>query len=279
MSGILLNMKDTMLVSDVIKSHFVLKSGYLKREVELEVFLPPGLLGNERLNLLILNDGQEALGLKLEDTLNTLYAKDKTGPIAAVAIKASQERIQEYGVAGVPDFLGRGSLATAYTNFIIEELLPYLEKKIPYSINGTRAFVGFSLGGLSAFDIAWNNSSNFDVVGVLSGAFWWRKKDLKDGYTDADRILHDSISRTPEKPNLKFWLMTGTEDEQADRNKNYIIDSIDDTIDIIKELLRKGYKRPNDICYYEMVGGEHNVATWAKALPSFLIWAFSSKLN
>ncbi len=272
-------MKATMLFTEFIKSQLVLKSVHLNREVELEVLLPAGLLGNELLNLLILNDGQEVVGLKLQHTLTTLNAKGKTGLIAAVAVKASEERIQEYGVAGVPDYLGRGSMATAYSDFIIKELIPYLEKVIPYKINGTRAFAGFSLGGLSAFDIAWNNPHIFDVAGVMSGAFWWRKKDLKDGYTDADRILHNSIKSTQRKPNLKFWLMTGTEDEKADRNKNYIIDSIDDTIDVIKELLKKGYKRPEDICYYEMVGGQHNVATWAKALPSFLMWAFPSKLS
>jgi enterochelin esterase-like enzyme len=71
--------------------------------------------------------------------------------------------------------------------------------------------------------------------------------------------------------------MTGTEDELADRNKNFIIDSIDDTIDVIKELLKKGYKRPDDIAYYEMVGGKHELKTWAKAMSPFLIWAFGKK--
>ena len=82
------------------------------------------------------------------------------------------------------------------------------------------------------------------------------------------------ISETAGKPAIKFWLMTGTEDETADRNHNFIIDSIDDTIDVVKELLKKGYLRPKDIFYYEMVGGKHDVQTWAKAMPKFLEWAF-----
>lgn len=267
----------TMLVSGVKKHQLVIKSLYLKRKVELDVFLPEGLLGNERLNLLLLNDGQDASELMLQETLGELYSKGKTAAIVAVAIKASDDRVQEYGVARVPDFLNRGAKASAYTHFIVKELLPFLENNIPYPINGTRAFAGYSLGGLSAFDVAWNNDSVFDVIGVMSGAFWWRRKDLTDGYTDADRILHQVINQSTDKPELKFWLMTGTEDEKADRNKNFIIDSIDDTIDVIKELLMKGYQRPDDICYYEMVGGEHNVKTWAKVLPAFLTWAFPLK--
>jgi enterochelin esterase family protein len=89
------------------------------------------------------------------------------------------------------------------------------------------------------------------------------------GYTNDDRIMH-SVIKTPEgKPELKFWLQTGTKDETADRNKNGIIDSIDDTIDVIKELLAKGYQRPADIQYLEVLGGTHDTETWGKAMPKF----------
>lgn len=269
------NMYATAIVmSEITISQHLIKSSYLKRSVEIEIFLPDGLLGNEKLNLLLLNDGQDAAALHLQDTLSQLYNSGKTGAIAVVAIKAAEDRIQEYGVISQPDYLGRGAKAKAYNNFIIKELMPFLNQSIAFPINGTKAFAGFSLGGLSAFDICWNNSHIFDVAGVLSGSFWWRSKDLKDGYTDADRIMHRVVSATKGKPDLKFWLMTGTEDEAADRNRNFIIDSIDDTVDLIKTLVTKGYHRPNDIYYYEMVGGEHNVTTWAKALPAFLTWAF-----
>lgn len=270
-------MYTTMLLPEVLKTEKTIKSVYLKRDVELEFFIPENLLGNERLNLLLLNDGQDTTGLGLGQTLNQLYQHYKIEPLVVVAVKASADRIEEYGVAGHPDFLGRGSRARAYTDFIIKELLPFVQGEVELPINGKRAFAGFSLGGLTAFDIAWNNGNYFDAVGVFSGSFWWRKKDLKDGYTDEDRILHECISRTKGKPELKFWLMTGTEDETADRNRNFIIDSIDDTIDVIKALLKKGYKRPDDITYYEMVGGKHDVPTWGKALVPFLIWAFGRK--
>lgn len=251
-----------------------LESAFLKRKVELEILFPVGVSDQEELNLLLLNDGQDADGLLLAATLNSLYADQKIGPIVTVAIKASPLRLQEYGVAGIPDFKGRGALAAAYTSFIIEELLPRLYQETGRAFNGKLAFAGCSLGGLTAFDIVWNNSQVFDVAGVFSGSFWWRAKDLDEGYTDADRIMHQVIRQGEDKGKLKFWLMAGTEDETADRNQNFIIDSIDDTIDIIKELMDKGYNRPDDIYYYEMVGGKHNAESWARAFPAFLIWAF-----
>ncbi|MCX2452688.1 alpha/beta hydrolase-fold protein [Pedobacter sp. PLR] len=270
-----------MLLSKVIHIQNTLPSAILKREVTLEIFIPDNLLGNETLNLLLLNDGQDAKALGIEETLNALYEKNKLEPLAVVAIHAAENRIQEYGIAGMPDFLGRGASAKIYNDFVVTELLPYIEQQLKLRINGKKGFAGCSLGGISAFDIVWKNPDCFDLCGVFSGAFWWRGKDLKDGYTDEDRLVHKMIretsTNTDSNPTLKFWLMTGTEDETADRNRNMIIDSIDDTIDVIKELLKKGYQRPEHISYYEMVGGKHDALTWSKALPAFLCWGFGRK--
>lgn len=256
-----------------IRSH-VLKSISLKRKVEYIAYVPEGIPANTPLNLLLLNDGQDAEGLKLEETLKALYAGQRIDPLLLIAIKCSDERMQEYGVAGRPDFQKRGSKADLYSDFIIQELLPALEAAFNLKNKAKVGFAGFSLGGLSAFDIAWRYPQIFDVAGAFSASFWWRSKALDDGYTPEDRIMHRVIRETPGKPDLKVWLMTGTEDETEDRNHNYIIDSIDDTIDIIKELLEKGYTRPDEVFYYEMVGGRHEVPCWGVALPAFLCWAF-----
>jgi enterochelin esterase-like enzyme len=80
-------------------------------------------------------------------------------------------------------------------------------------------------------------------------------------------------------PNSKpqFWLQTGTEDEKDDRNHNGIIDSIEDTLDLIAELERKGFRWGRDIRYVEVKGGHHDQATWSAIMPDFLTWAFSNK--
>jgi len=267
-------MLTTILSVKVNTINYKISSAYLKREVEIDIYLPEGILGNEKIELLLLNDGQDVAKMNFGEILSKAHHNKRNNRLIVVAIKASAERLMEYGIAGVPDFKGRGAKAGLYTEFTIKELLPFVKKKIAMPITGKVAFAGFSLGGLSAFDIAWNNPSVFDAVGVFSGAFWWRKKDLTDGYTDADRITHALIESTSTKSDMKFWLMTGTEDEKADRNKNFIIDSIDDTIDIVKALLKKGYKRPEQVFYYEKVGGKHDVPTWESVMPAFLTWAF-----
>lgn len=249
-------------------------SDALKRGVTITLLLPEESEITEPVNLLLLNDGQEADNLRIKESLENLYNNGALKPVLVAAIHAGDERVQEYGTAGIPDFKQRGAKASAYTKFIVTELLPVIKKETGITDFDITAFAGFSLGGLSAMDITWHYPELFNKVGVFSGSFWWRSKELGKNYTDNDRIMHGIIRNTTTKPDLKFWLQTGTRDETADRNKNGIIDSIDDTIDLIKELENKGYTRPADIQYLEMVGGSHNVATWAEAMPKFLVWAF-----
>lgn len=259
---------------DVNEQMITIVSEPLKREVAVTLMMPENYQGSQPLNLLLLNDGQEAENLKLRETFESLYNTHRIKPVLVAAIHAGDERIQEYGTAGKPDCKHRGSKAAAYTKFVITELLPLIKKQTGISEFDVTAFAGFSLGGLSAMDITWNYPEFFNKVGAFSASFWWRSKELGKGYSDNDRIMHSIIRNTAGTPGLKFWLQTGTKDETADRNKNGIIDSIDDTVDLIKELENKGFTRPADIQYLEMVGGAHNIQTWAEAMPKFLVWAF-----
>jgi enterochelin esterase family protein len=89
----------------------------------------------------------------------------------------------------------------------------------------------------------------FNKVGAFSARFGGGVRTWLKVTPNDDRLMHRSSKTPPANPTMKFWLQTGTKDETADRNKNGIIDSIDDTIDIIKELLAKGFERPADIQY------------------------------
>jgi iron(III)-enterobactin esterase len=264
----------TEMETAIAEHTIILNSAVLKRQVTCTLLMPEENISTEPLNLLLLNDGQEAESLRLKETLEELSSTNRIRPLIVAAIHANEDRVQEYGVAGKPDFKKRGAKAALYTEFIKTELLPAITEYTGIEKFETTAFAGFSLGGLSALAVAWNNPQLFNKAGVFSGSFWWRSKDIAKGYTDRDRIMHNVIRKTAHKPELKIWLQTGTKDETADRNKNGIIDSIDDTVDLIKELELKGYTRPGDIQYLEMFGGTHDMATWAKAMPKFLVWAF-----
>lgn len=229
----------------------------LQREVTLDVYQPEG---PPRV-LLLVNDGQD---------MPVPPAVIPPG-VWVAAIHAGPRRRQEYGVAGIADYKGDGALATVYSQFVIKELLPFLECQYPSLAGVKRAFAGFSLGGLSALDIVWQHPQYFHMAGVFSGALWWRSRPLDAAYRDdRDRIMHRRIRESAYRPGLQFFFACGTDDETADRNSNGIIDSIDDTRDLIGELVEKGYREPEDIAYLEIPGGRHDKETWGKAMEVFL---------
>ncbi|NIG53955.1 esterase family protein [Chitinophaga sp. Cy-1792] len=212
--------------------------------------------------VLLMNDGQDLRDMDISSLLINMDV-----PVVVVGIHAGPQRLQEYGVAGIPNFQGEGAAAGNYTSFIMDDLLPALYEQQPEWKTLPLGFAGWSLGGLSALDIVWNHATEFSFAGVMSGSFWWRDKPLGEGYSDlSDRIMHRVIRNSEFKAGLHFFFECGTADELADRNNNGIIDSIDDTKDLITELLAKGYEMHTDISYLEIQGGRHHPVTWKLAL-------------
>jgi len=260
------------------KVQLTLNTKLLDRDVKIDLYLPPFCKAGISYPILFLNDGQDMERLDLVNILNRLYEHNKIKHIVIAAIHAG-DRLHEYGTANEPDYLKRGSKAGAYAQFIIEELLPHLRSFMEIESFQYRAFGGFSLGGLSALDIVWNYPHLFKMCGVFSGSLWWRKKKFNPKFPDSYRIIHDIIEKGHYRPGLRFWFQCGTEDEKEDRNKNGIIDSIDDTLDLVRILNDKGYHGPHNVYYHEIMGGRHDVPTWGKAMPHFLTWAFGTGIE
>lgn len=254
----------------------LVKSDFLKRQVKVDVVLP-GQHRHANLPVLFVNDGQDYGQLHMDQTLDKWHAAGKL-PFVYVGIHCSQDRLQEYGVGGFPDYKKRGSKAQAHQDFVCKELIPYLESRFLLEMERDHTYyAGFSLGGLSAIDAVYSRPDLFTACGVFSGSFWWRSKDLNDGYSDdKHRIMHNKIRDYDSMKDLRFWFECGTADETSDRNKNGIIDSIEDTTDLIKILKFKGY--PDDqIHYREVLKGEHNFNTWRIEMLHFLNWLFDTE--
>lgn len=262
-------------ISGILVENTVIESEQLQREVKVDFFLPKNVTDPSAMSLLLINDGQDMKVLDLEAILTQLYSENAIQPLLCVAIHASKERKKEYGVAGQPDYLGRGAKAGLYTSFILEELIPFIHKTYAVDSFREKAYAGFSLGGLMALDIVWNHPLEFSKVGVFSGSLWWRSIDQTDEIYDDERhrIMQQQVRKGAYHPGLKFFFQCGNMDEKKDRNNNGIIDSIDDTLDLIKELKSKGYTR-DDIKYLEIPDGHHDVPTWGRAMPTFLKWGW-----
>src|SRR5215471_1621495 len=233
---------ERITLNNILLEQNTIESGFLRRTVQADAYLPANVSSPQNLSLLLINDGQDLPKMPFDNILDTLIAENVIDPVVCIGIHCGHDRKMEYGVASQKDYKGRGAKAGLYTKFIFKELLPFIRKTYELQSVKEKSFAGFSLGALSALDIVWNHPHEFAKVGLFSGSFWWRSKAYKHGYNDAtDRIMHDQIRKGKFHPWLKFFFECGALDEAADRNNNGVIDSIDDTLDIIAELKRRGY--------------------------------------
>lgn len=257
-----------------IENHLI-HSAFLKRAVKVDCYLPLNVSVPDQMSLLLINDGQDLVTMKFEEILEQMYQQRQLSPLLCVGIHCGSDRRNEYATAKILDYKGRGSKAQQHTDFVMKELIPFIRETYLIQSFKEKSFAGFSLGALSALDIVWNHPTEFVKVGAFSGSFWWRDKAQEDDDFDETihRIMHRQVKEGGYYPWLKFFFEVGTLDETADRNNNGIIDAIDDTVSLIEELKNKGYADAA-IEYLELEDGRHDVATWARAFPDFIKWAW-----
>lgn len=252
-------------------------SRHLQRHVQLSIISTPMPDDKSEMNLLILNDGQDIGQFRVKTILDSLYHKKAIQPLLIVGVHAG-DRMKEYGVAGYPDYNGNGNKADHYAAFIDNELYAFCKKRAGVRKFKSVVMAGCSLGGLSAFDIAWNHADKIDKVGVFSGSFWWRDKDAKDSSynNDKNRIIISQIRSSRKKPQLQYWFYAGDQEEESDRDKDSIPDVVDDTKDLIHLLKTKNVAGADNIVFVESSTGKHDYASWSNALAGFLVWAFEN---
>ena len=81
--------------------------------------------------------------LRVKETLDSLYKKGQISALVIIGIDAG-DRMREFGVVDKPDYLGRGSKAAFYDDFINSELYPYAKKQ-----SGVRKFRSVAIAGCS----------------------------------------------------------------------------------------------------------------------------------
>ncbi len=163
---------EKLSASHVLVEENIVHSTFLDRDVIVDAYLPKTVKDPSDMSLLLVNDGQDLRRMPFSDILDELISKDEISQLICMGIHCGPERKMEYGVAATPDYMGRGAKAGAYTDFIFQELLPYLRTRYYLPNFREKSFAGFSLGGLSALDIVWNHPEEFTKCGVFSGSLW-----------------------------------------------------------------------------------------------------------
>jgi enterochelin esterase-like enzyme len=220
----------------------------------------------------LLNDGQDAEKLRVKEIIDSLYKKNLIEPLVVVAIHPGT-RSQEYGVADYPGTRNAGTDAAKYSAFVYDELYFFIKKKTGVRKFNSITIAGCSLGALSAFDIAWDHADRINKVGLFSGDFGYMDKDIQTAGTsgDSNRAIINKIRSSKKRPSLQYWFYAGDDEEKSDRDKDGIIDVVDDTRDLI-QLINKKSGNPV-IEFKEVKEGQHDYASWSRVFPEFLLWA------
>ncbi|HOV15736.1 MAG TPA: alpha/beta hydrolase-fold protein, partial [Spirochaetota bacterium] len=234
----------TTTLSLVDSTQIKLNSTSLGRDYTIDIYFPKEYSETTaKYKVLYANDGQDMTSVDLKGALTSLYESNTIEKIIVVAIHCSNDRNNDYGTidpttdnpitcqaSSVNDNLGKN--AKKYTDFLLENVMTHINSNYR-TLTGVEntSIIGWSLGGLSAFSIAWAKPNVFGKVGVFSGSFWWRSQ-----YGDLDarqnsRIMQNIISNSKKRDGLRMWFQQGSKDEDSDRDNDGIIDAMETVTD------------------------------------------------
>lgn len=235
------------------------RSKFLKYDRGIYVYTPPIVLKRtKRYPVLYFHDGQNLYDPKrsvfgttwqLEKILNFLITRKIIPPIFVVGIDNSPDRIFEYTF--IRDLQGQGGGAKNYLDFIVQELIPDMEKKFP--ISSDRGLVGSSLGGLVSLYAAITHPQTFNRIAALSPSIWWEQRKILRYFTTATVLP------------AVLYADSGTDGGERPQ----------DVMELDK-IIQKYFK--DKILFKKVIsqGATHDEASWAKRLPEVLQFLFSN---
>ena len=202
------------------------------------VYVPVQYQPDDPAAVLVFQDGQRATNpngvLRVQHVLDNLIHK-KEMPVTIGIFITPGQRGEEY-----PDSLGfrnpnnraneYDTLGDAYARFVVDEMLPEVEKRYNLTIDPEgRAIGGASSGAIAAFTVAWERPDAFRKVISLIGSF----TDIRGGHVYPDLVrnsepkpirifIQDGIhdNRNPDSPN-RDWYLQNLKMIEALRDRGY----------------------------------------------------------
>ncbi len=200
--------QDGVPQGEVIKAHWKSEKVYPGTERDYWIYVPKQYDGSTPACLMVFQDGSSYVGTNGQVRVpivfdNLIHKKEmpvtiglfiNPGVIPATEpdTKARQNRSFEYD-----------SLGDQYVRFLVEEMIPEVEKK--YKIvkdPAGRAICGMSSGGICAFTAAWERPNEFGKVVSHIGSF----TNIRGGHN------YPALIRKTEKKPIRVFLQDGSND-------------------------------------------------------------------
>lgn len=259
--------RESTIVGDV-RTHAAFPSQHVPAR-DVLVWLPPGYDKDtrQRYPVVVFHDGQNVFDgatsflpgqeWRADETTDRLIRERRLAPCILVAIANTSARREEYTLEPDPRYGGGGS--ERYMRFVVEELLPFVDRTYRTRTTAVdRTVIGSSLGGLVSLDLALRHPETFGRAGVLSPAVWW-----------ADRAVVRRVVGTGKHP-VRIWLDIGTAESTptAEGRREWM----EGAQGLRDALLAAGWQDGTDLHYEEVEGAAHNERAWADRLDRVLLF-------
>ncbi len=191
-------------------------------KVSYWVYVSPGYDPTRGAALMVWQDGHRFIkreaGPRLLTTTENLVHQGKIPPMIHVLVAPGV--IQDYPINSLTSHNWRtfrsflyDKVDEDYVRFLLDELLPEVEKKYKLRSDGySRGIAGQSSGAIAAFNAAWHRPDKFSRVLSRIGTFaavQWRYSSTK--YQEGGHIYPFLLRVAPRK-NIRIWIEDGSED-------------------------------------------------------------------
>jgi predicted alpha/beta superfamily hydrolase len=241
-----------------IRRHPAFASRYVKPR-DVLVYLPPGYDSDttRRYPVLYFHDGNNVFDAAtsfagewgVDETAERMIGAGELPSFIAVAVANTPDRMLEYTPA--VDARHGGGRAADYARFLLEELMPFIDRTYRTRTDAAATgVVGSSLGGIVSLYLGLEHPDRFGLIGCVSPAAWWAGRDIVKRAASAD------ARRGP----ARIWVDIGTAEETPTAGRR---PWIDDARALRDALRRGGYVEGRSLHYEEVEGGRHNERDWA----------------
>ena len=176
---------------------------------DVTIYLPAGFTAGEETCLMVWQDGSRHAdvngSMRVPVVFDNLIQKKEMPRTVGIFIDPGRMTKQKPGEKAANRSFEYDSKGDAYSRFLLEEILPEVEKRYKTKFRAqpeTWAIAGGSSGGICSFTVAWERPDKFRKVLSWVGSF----VDLKGGH------VYPSLIRLTERKPIRIYLLDGEND-------------------------------------------------------------------
>lgn len=255
----LIEKKHTVSINvKILFDSFPVKS--LNTTKQISVYLPPTYKNSKkRYPVIYINDGESLFDQvytdngkewKLDEVLDSLNQKGK-GEFIVIGISSGENRLAEYSPYSTKKL--KEPKGKNYLSFIINDLIPYVNKNFRTKIGPENTSIGgSSMGGLISFFAALEFPNVFGSAAVFSPAYW--------NSISKDSLISEITQKSQSIKSKIFFYGGGAEG----------IQDLQSTLSEIQTLLTKNKEIKTALLINQE--GMHQEKYWTEPFKQFVLW-------